>query len=102
MSPRRHSVTRPRSEFPADKIERAARRLKAIAEYHRADVGYSNEHERLLQVAIVEARSLMDDLFRVTERWDQEFPVPWTTLESLALQQSRESDQSTTQEPACG
>lgn len=71
-----------RSEFPADEISGCAKRLDAIVQYHHSGAGYANEHERLLSVAIVEARRLMDDLYRTSQLWGREFPVQWTPLGS--------------------
>ena len=63
-----------RDNFPADALERCARRLLAIVEFHRAGVGGSQEPKRLLCNAATEALLLRDVLRAKTLQWGLEFP----------------------------
>jgi hypothetical protein len=60
--------------FPVDAIDRCARRLQAIVQYHRAGVGGSQEPKHLIFNAATEALLLRDVLKAKTLQWGLEFP----------------------------
>lgn len=59
-----------RDNFPAEAIERCARRLLAIAEYHRAGVGGNQEPKHLLSSATTETLLLRDVLKQKALDWE--------------------------------
>ena len=63
-----------RDNFPVDALERCARRLLAIAEFHRAGVGGSQEPKHLICSAATETLLLRNVLREKILLWGFEFP----------------------------
>jgi hypothetical protein len=64
-----------RDNFPVDALERCARRLLAIAEFHRSGVGGSQEPKHLICSAVTETLLLRDvlrksDTHQITRKSD--------------------------------